>query len=158
MLIRIPISNSFYCKTIRTEKKHQKIKFRLPITLNLFLIPVSVSDFGQQAEFRRITCQMALDKLKSPHSELMSEIEKVLEYSARFPSNEIVGRTSWLNNPNVVLGFYIKDTEASVTVEVGYEQIPENNMSNSEMESMCQLFMEFLGKIIVEYDKFLMEM
>lgn len=126
--------------------------------MNLFLIPVSVSDFGQQPEFRKITCQMALDKLKSPHSELMNEIEKGLEYSVRFPSNEIVGKASWLNNPNVVLDFYIKDTEGSISVEVGYEQIPENNMSDCEMESMCQLFMEFLGKIVDEYDTFLLGM
>jgi len=105
--------------------------------------------------FKQIVCETPLTKLKLDLKELMEKVEGILTSCVRLAEEEIAGKVSWLNRPYVVLTFFIKISSDDLIIQVGYEKLEENKLSINEMEELCQLFMEFLSKLIDEYDTFL---
>lgn len=133
------------------------IKFKLPITINLFLLPLNIlSSSNFSNEFQESISETIITNIKTDISQFFNKMETILTYNIRFSDKELGGKLSWLNKHEIVIKYLMKIEGESLKIQVGYEEIAENKKTKEEMMELCQSFQSFLKNLIDEYDLYLM--
>lgn len=132
-------------KNSSIKSKKLKIKFRLPITLNLFLTPVNKA--AEILEFPDLTairaCETLVEKRFNDPQVILDKIQGFFTFCQRVSPQEISGTVSWLNDSSVSVDYSVKI--------VGGEQILIEVKGN-QCESLLEILGKFIRKLIQEYD------